>query len=944
MTSWDVFLCYKSEDFEAASSLREALEAAGRSVFLDVLTGEDFAPLTPSVEAALLASRTLVALITPRFPMSPHCRAELHTALTAAYDLDDGDTSRVMAVTRGVSAEEVRPRQLTTMRLPAAARPLADLAAAIGRHVDATDRPFGAAPPRLNPQWLPAEVPSGVRFRGRAADVWELHEKLRAREKNATLEHPVVAVRGPGGIGKTALCLQYARWFYRDHPGGVFVLRLDGSRAGRASEALLRQSYAEQLAAIASRLGAAGPDDLAAALDRLAKPYLWIIDDVPATTGRGFLAELCAPTRLGRTLLTSRGRVAHAELALAPLGVDDGEALLTSYRGPTDNVDRRAARAVVRLLDGHALGLTLAAGLTTLPGFSNYQGLLIELTEVEPDHLESAASQLREELPPGCAQPFANTLLRSFDAFDPATRELLCAASVLAPAVIPVDLLVGMVRRTRSSVPGPVHDGLGQAVQRGLLDHDGTDGYLMHAMVARTIRIWVHPASRRTRLRDAALAELTDAVEQTRDGYRHGVVLPFLPHVRAVAGLLPGGDRWNVDAVGRYLVNEAGRVQIEAGESSAGLATFRALHQVCLFPSVDAITEQVVRIGLAIAYEAEGDYSTALRLKTEAHQGLVRALGPTAVDTVTAHNNVAVGYLLSGEVDRAHRILTEVYRARRAHPELGPLHRDTLFALGNLAIVRDRLGRTPAERTRHHRVAHHLWTAADARWRKVARPDEPGALDARNGLALNLRALGRLEDALRVATGLREQRAALLGPDHPDTLDAWENELVIRSELDRPGAASFADLLVRRLATRPGHPSTRITMANLLRGEPELRVVRSTVHPPALSPTGMTPYQVRLDGDHVDAELALQQAAMACQQYRVDALGCDDPRTMVATAYLAYAMALADHLDGQVETAAVLAEDASEGLAEAADTADPRDVEAARLIHEWIGGLLAGSA
>ena len=239
-------------------------------------------------------------------------------------------------------------------------------------------------------------------------------------------------------------------------------------------------------------------------------------------------------------------------------------------------------------------------------------------------------------------------------------------------------------------------------------------------------------------------------------------------------------------------------------------------------------------------------------------------------------------------------------------------------------------------------MAHRYWTAADARWRKVARPDEPGAGDVRNGLALNLRALGRLDEALHVAAGLREQRAGLLGPDHPDTLDAWENELVIRSELYGPDTVSFADLLVRRLATRPGHPATRVTMANLLRGESDVGTACRVVHSSALLPTGTTPYQVRLDGDHVDAEVALQQATMAWQQHRVAVFGADDPRTMVATAYLAYALALADHLDGQVEVAAVLAEDASEGLADAADTADPRDVEAARLIQEWIGGLLAG--
>jgi hypothetical protein len=51
-------------------------------------------------------------------PAEPHCRDELHIALTAAYYLDAGDTSRVMAVVQGMSPDDVSPSQLTKYRLP----------------------------------------------------------------------------------------------------------------------------------------------------------------------------------------------------------------------------------------------------------------------------------------------------------------------------------------------------------------------------------------------------------------------------------------------------------------------------------------------------------------------------------------------------------------------------------------------------------------------------------------------------------------------------------------------------------------------------------------------------------------------------------------------------------------------------------------------------------
>src|SRR5215207_11125470 len=143
---YHVFLCYKSEDSVAAKTLRAALEARGLWVFLDVIEGEIWAPLARSITEALARSRTLVALVTKNFPISPHCRDELHAALTASYYLDNGNTSRVMAVVRGVSPDDVRPRQLTTLRLPYSNVPPAELVESIARNVAAHDGLFGDAP------------------------------------------------------------------------------------------------------------------------------------------------------------------------------------------------------------------------------------------------------------------------------------------------------------------------------------------------------------------------------------------------------------------------------------------------------------------------------------------------------------------------------------------------------------------------------------------------------------------------------------------------------------------------------------------------------------------------------------------------------------------------------------------------------------------------------
>jgi len=150
---------------------------------------------------------------------------------------------------------------------------------------------------------------------------------------------------------------------------------------------------------------------------------------------------------------------------------------------------------------------------------------------------------------------------------------------------------------------------------------------------------------------------------------------------------------------------------------------------------------------------------------------------------------------------------------------------------------------------------------------------------------------------------------------------------------------TFELLLLRRLEGQgPHHPSTMTTLHNLMHGD--VRSVSRAAGVAAALPDDMTEAGVRLDGDHVDRQVDLVQDAVALQEHRCTEFGPDDPRTMVATSYLAYALGFADHIDGQMESAAVLAQDAHEGLADAADEhhpdVGPHDVRIAELIRSWI--------
>ncbi|MCX4825047.1 tetratricopeptide repeat protein [Streptomyces sp. NBC_01142] len=813
----DVFLCHNWADKTWAIELYEALDALGVRVFRDDVSMDDWDEMSPSIRDALLSSLTLVPLITPDFPDSPHCRQELHLALTCAYRLGEGATGRVTAVTAKVRPSAVRPRQLGHNRLPKEGKSTKELAARIAQRVAAQKaadpRPFGAAPQTGLPDWFPDHLTGAGAFRGRYDELWELHEGLLARSKARDRGHPVVSVRGMGGQGKTALCEQYARLFAEDHPGGVFVVRLTGSdRRVRSDPTAVWSQYLEQLALIGERLeitdAERSPGALIGAIGsrlRRRPPYLWIVDDVPSGVDPELLTGLHAPTGNGKTLITTRGRLGKRvseELELCGLDPRAGLAVLTVERVPQqgNRPDEAAAKAVVQLLGGLPLALTLAAGLTTRDSFEGYEQLLAELRGSEPDALE-LASHLEDELPTGYALPFTAALLRSYASLTDTGREVLCAAGVLAPAPIPLGLLADVLGAdgTDGTDGAAVERGARHAAHRGMADllpGDGQPLLSVHALTSRAVR-FVATDGYRLRLRNAAVRALTDALTRSGESaaqaagtsLHHGV-LRYLPHVRSVAALTPELDAWPVGPEEWHLVNEAGRVQTELGDSAGTLRSRTELYASCAAsPHCDEATRLTVLLGLGDAHFGQGDHTTARRLQEDALRGMQGVLGPDHHNTLTAAGNLANTLSALRDHDGARELLTAVYRARRDAPRWGLPHRETLLALNNLVIAVGRCGHDAAGRHRARRTALRYAHAAHALWRRAAGPRALATLDALENVATNLRALGRHEEAGRCYAEVWEGRRRVLGDGHPDTIDAQEN--MITTELEHAGDTRF---------------------------------------------------------------------------------------------------------------------------------------------------------
>lgn len=163
----------------------------------------------------------------------------------------------------------------------------------------------------------------------------------------------------------------------------------------------------------------------------------------------------------------------------------------------------------------------------------------------------------------------------------------------------------------------------------------------------------------------------------------------------------------------------------------------------------------------------------------------------------------------------------------------------------------------------------------------------------------------------------------------------------LNPERRRHLARTAADAL---LAHDPAHPDTVLALARLLGTELQ-EVLDSMSTLERASPVSTEPLEpidfdvvLRLDGEYSQLSVDLLLAAIDLQETLTSEHGPDHPRAMVGTLALGLALATANQMDGQRETALVIVADAYEGLrdAYAEGTARPEILGLAESIHNWV--------